>query len=87
MLESRRFQGVLYDFRHFDDPLLQSIRAILLARSIPNEGSLSMAVRNVLGLSSLNLAVDEFLKGSAGLVCRSLNLVFRRPFHLAFIVV
>ncbi len=77
MLESWRLKRVLNNLGHLDDSLLQPVRISLLTRSIANEGSLSLALGDVLRLSSFDLPVHELLQCRTGLVCGRLHIIFR----------
>ena len=81
MLEARRLQRVLHDLGHFNDPLLQTILAALLTRSVPNECRFALAVWNVLRLSSFNLPIGDLFKSSLSFLRRGSNILFRRTFH------
>jgi hypothetical protein len=81
VLKARGLQGVLHNLGHFDDPLLQAIRVALLTGSIPNERRLSLTVRNVLRLRSLDLSVRDLFKSGLGFLRCCGNLLFRGTLH------
>lgn len=83
VLEARRLQRILHNVRHLDNPLLQCVGVTLLTGSVPNESRLPLAVRDVLGLGRLDLAIHQLLQSSASLVRGGLDLILRRTVQRA----
>jgi hypothetical protein len=81
VFEARGFQGILYNLRHFNDPLLQAITTTLLARSVTDECRLALTIWDMLRLCGFDFSVGDFLESSLGFVRRCSDLLFRRAIH------
>ena len=81
MLEAWWFEGILDNFSHLDDALFEPVRIALLTGGISDEGSLPLAIRDILGLSSLDFPIDKFLQRCPGLVGCRITLILCMPLH------
>lgn len=78
VLEAWGLERILNNLGHLDDPLFQSVRPILVAGRVPDEGSITLTIRDMLGLRSLDLPVYELLERRSCLFGCLLNLILRR---------
>lgn len=78
MLEAWGLERILNNLGHLDDPLFQPVRPILVAGRVPDEGSIPLTIRDMLGLRSLDLPVYELLERRSCLFGCLLNLILRR---------